>query len=120
MKFEDQVVSLPLAKRLKEMGVRQDSLFHWRKHEGDWDIWRLGEPTPLALQQHIISAFTVAELGEMLFSVVGCVLPWPGMGGWYFDRPKGEFEISKTEADARARLLIRMIETGSLDASKIK
>ena len=29
MKLEDQVCSLELAKKLKELGVKQDSLFYW-------------------------------------------------------------------------------------------
>jgi len=29
MKLEDQVCSLELAKRLKELGVEQESLFYW-------------------------------------------------------------------------------------------
>ena len=29
MKLEDQVVSLELAKKLKELGVKQESLFYW-------------------------------------------------------------------------------------------
>lgn len=29
MKLEQQVVSLELAKQLKELGVKQDSLFYW-------------------------------------------------------------------------------------------
>lgn len=30
MKLESQVVSLELAKKLKELGVKQESLFQWR------------------------------------------------------------------------------------------
>lgn len=30
MKLEDQVVSLELAKKLKELGYKQESLFYWR------------------------------------------------------------------------------------------
>jgi len=30
MKLEQQVVSLEIAKRLKELGVKQESLFYWR------------------------------------------------------------------------------------------
>ena len=63
MELKDQVVSLELAKKLKELGVKQDSYFAWYK--GEVRRWnqltqelRKGEPP--------VSAFTVAELGEML------------------------------------------------------
>lgn len=44
MNLEQQVVSLDLAKQLKELGVPQESLFYWVKgrmdygYEGEWDI----------------------------------------------------------------------------------
>ena len=34
MKLEDQVCSLELSKRLKELGVKQDSLWYWNAKEG--------------------------------------------------------------------------------------
>jgi hypothetical protein len=65
MKLENQCVSLEIAKRLKELGCTQESLFYWHnvdvmpsiicKHwhpERSGDFW--------------ISAYTVAELGEIL------------------------------------------------------
>lgn len=37
MKLENQVVSLELAKKLKELGVPQESLFYWMlPNEGEW------------------------------------------------------------------------------------
>jgi hypothetical protein len=79
MKLEQQVCSLESAKRLKELGVKQESLFKWV----DWldygnNTKFLPSGSYLAYKDDSIwkrvvigeggyySAFTVAELGEML------------------------------------------------------
>jgi hypothetical protein len=79
MKLEQQVCNLELAKRLKELGVKQESLFWWVQQVDEVpsksgrhlptyrpvDSWvvldRLGEHG-----QKSIAALTVAELGELL------------------------------------------------------
>jgi hypothetical protein len=58
--LEKQVVSLDLAKRLKELGVKQESVWYWFR---DRLILGRGEGGNM---QTFTSAFTVAELGEML------------------------------------------------------
>lgn len=61
MKLEDQVCSLELAKKLKSLNVKQESLFSWFYNINN-DSWNI-----LPSMHSIgISAFTVAELGEML------------------------------------------------------
>ena len=71
MKLEDQVYSLDLAKRLKELGVRQESCFSWYQVPGG--MWALGDQAEAmnnavqvsntsAWQVNDASAFTVAEL----------------------------------------------------------
>lgn len=64
MKLESQVVSLGLAKKLKELDVKQDSFCYWLHRE-------MSSETKLVFQSNYypkdcVSAFTVAELGEML------------------------------------------------------
>ena len=67
MNVKDQVCSLKQAKRLKELGVKQESLFyHFQQTEND-------DPDVISCDikdffNHAIfySAFTVAELGNML------------------------------------------------------
>lgn len=70
MKIEKQVCSLELAKKLKELGFTQSGYFYW-------EIGLDGEP--LLVRSYIanegdkprlFSAFTVAELGEMLPTVI--------------------------------------------------
>lgn len=63
MKLEQQITSLEISKKLKELGVKQESLFVWfddkvELHYVDGDM-----------RNSDISAFTVAELGEMLMKI---------------------------------------------------
>src|SRR5436853_5083725 len=63
MKLEHQVCSLNLSKRLKELGVKQVSVFYW---SGDEQLI-YGDQEPVkSLKLPMLSAFTVAELGDML------------------------------------------------------
>lgn len=69
MELEKQVCSRELAKRLKELGFKQESLFYWAQGLTIYpnapfanSKWRNGGKTPL----YGYSAFTVAELGEIL------------------------------------------------------
>ena len=72
MKLEQQVCSLDLAKRLKELEVNQESYFGWFYNDGmgEWELdqyqtdWPQDEPGHNDVHQY--SAFTVAELGQML------------------------------------------------------
>lgn len=70
MELEDQVVSLELSKKLKELGVKQESIFSWLQYPhtraGEPNEWELSY-TKLPVDNPLwVSAFTVAELGEML------------------------------------------------------
>lgn len=77
MELEKQVCSLALAKKLKELGVKQDSLFWWHPIpkilpdsggtvvSNGYDI-SYAETGRFFGSGAKISAFTVAELGEML------------------------------------------------------
>jgi hypothetical protein len=119
MTLEQQVVSLDLAKKLKELGVKQESLFCWYKHKKDgWTlVW------PWAKGYEYISAFTVAELGEILPDEVStnkytepdlktfmCKLHAEGDWQKYI-----EITEDSTEADARARMLIYLLENNLYD-----
>ena len=71
MKLGKQVTNLKLSKKLKELGVKQESLFVWRKHpmmaddaSNAWNLVYLDGFTHY--QKGDVSAFTVAELGERL------------------------------------------------------
>ena len=107
MKLEDQVCSLDLAKRLKELGVKQESLFHWGC---DGSGFSYLEPSNESVwpKKWLYSAFTVAELGEMLNS-------FEIRSGRYNDQNCTCFSEDRsfhepTEANARAKCLIYLLE----------
>lgn len=106
MTLEQQVVSLDLAKRLKELGVKQDSLFYWRlnyhtsgtpdgKKEGHfgegYDLQYYPKPrystadvkwnqSDLSkLDETEVSAFTVAEVGLLTPSAIHVESVWKQM-----------------------------------------
>lgn len=141
MKLQDQVCTLEQAKRLKELGVKQEGLFSY-VHEGEHYC---GGEKVEAGQSELIGgcsqcldfpykfdgvAFTVAELGEMLSQVRYKAWGFPMMftsychsddfvadtiGKWNcsFRNPRDfknpEIKAS-TEAEARAAMLIYLIE----------
>ena len=63
MKLEKQVCNLELSKKLKELGVKQESLWYWQLNKDGW-ILVLAEQ--IVEENDCVSAFTLAELGEML------------------------------------------------------
>ena len=65
MILEKQVVSLELSKKMKELGFPQESLFYW-SNNGSED-WRIVKIYDFKVDKRSdVSAYTVAELGEML------------------------------------------------------
>jgi len=133
MTLENQVCSLELSKRLKELGVKQVSLFYWFFLNGKWyvsDKDREG-------YREMVSAFTVAELGEMLpnyVSTSNCG------GGRHSERvdylvcenqnareawirgTRKEYICTdfrdKNEANARAKMLIYLLENELIEVVK--
>ena len=123
MKLEQQVCSLELAKKLKELGVKQESLFYFVRISDtpdgrqDWLIrnskWGKG-----AKEEY--SAFTVAELGKMLPEEIHnddqrLLLRYSKYSVHYIlNNSRFEMVLSQTdthnEADLRAKMLIYLIE----------
>lgn len=153
MKLENQVTSLELSKRLKELGVRQESIYYYYIDQIDVGEYehRLGvkgqqlwNPLGRGVEERIalfgidysyevvhgiealnisecISAFTVAEMGELLpfttavikqkygFQIFGikenAPLNYTMLGGHGISLPS-----NISEADARAKMLIYLLE----------
>lgn len=112
MELSKQVVSLELAEKLKDLGIKQESLFYWFPHREmethELIEWKIIQNT--GGSDESCSAFTVAELGEMLpnYFVSGRIndnyqVEVP------FEVPR-KYREAKTEADARAKCLIYLIE----------
>jgi len=143
MKLEQQVVSLELAQKLKELGVKQESFFKWGNFTTDNGIaWNLYVPPEFNkvphpdMWIHGISAFTVAELGEMLPYRIGeydlrfWSVQFAGEHhkycGYLVDKEDGSHFMNSrtdgmgnnvafmadTEADARAKMLVYLLENG--------
>lgn len=136
MELKSQVTSLELSKRLKELGVKQESIFWWSERylldnpdQKSIDVRFMMNPdlNGTAYSYHhekdLVSAFTVAELGEMLNAT------HPSVFVSYreiFDKTRlwicisrtdvegmierNEYQIATTEADARAKILIYLLE----------
>lgn len=149
--FQKQVSSLEPSKRLKELGVKQESLF-WHCEEviefevndegghytsGDWNPVICSNPKERSDFRVLYSAFTVAELGEMLPYAIEIDHEAEGDPGkphlfmvktddkgtpkykYYYSSAykeypeythEEEFGWYESEANARAKMLIYLIE----------
>jgi hypothetical protein len=76
MKIEEQVTNLKISKKLKDLGVKQNSLFYWehqpltsKTNEANYHI--VFGKYPNYDERYHISAFTSSELGEMFITNFG-------------------------------------------------
>lgn len=149
MKIEDQVCSLELSKKIKELKVKQDSLWYFIHFEAGWTLQSIKQVNN-NLKAHrkmgdnmfainalsefwrddCISAFTVAELGELLnkklkhnYYINGCFYLKSAESNVYsieFTQQLNEGNLSrvtedKTEANARAKMLIYLIKNKQIE-----
>lgn len=138
MKLQNQVCSVEQAKRLKELGVNEKTFFSWELNY---------EPEPRLVvsvdwnEINHLSAYTVAEFGIMLphpdnLTVLGGFvymsqcdissndgMPWYCI--WEYDTDKEERGMrreiisGKTEAEARAAMLIYLLEYNIITAEEV-
>lgn len=122
MKLEQQVCNLELSKQLKELGVEQESLWYHRIYGTNKDKHEICNGKPTNPSHEIYSAFTVAELGELLPENIslckyevgrkiggkgGGILRWACA---YNDENIGKRICDDTEADARAKMLLWLLK----------
>lgn len=128
MKLEDQVCSLEYARKLKELGVKQESLWYWCSDTGEMTFSKNCEPYKKAKCGQHLSRFTVAELGEMLPEYIvyktefkagkrkeiKARLEYQKNCLSYQDNTEivVQFFDATTEANARAKMLIYLLENG--------
>ncbi len=133
MTLQEQVCTLEQAQRLKELGCKQESYFAWVEgHSVNdyssvvWELWSTeraqrynrGQYTLAKPQATIVPAYTVAELGEML--AAAGMNGFPSLIGssarleWAHELLREQYShkriVFKTEAQARAALLIHRLE----------
>jgi len=139
MKLEDQCISLELAKRLKELGVNQDGVFSWAKHEENFDLTSTDMTELMAKRpkyarryesSDVYSAFTLAELFEMLPEMkepfrlhFGIENPNIDFGGKYYsvvdiiDYPEDTYFYDDNFANCLAKMLIYLIENKLIETN---
>jgi hypothetical protein len=128
MQLKDQVCSFELAKRLKELGVRQESLFYWsidkESQKEELIVWNLKNKfcanqsnlydTCIKFPEYydLFSAFTVSELGAMLPYWTESVKRLKDDWVCIFrnkHNDTNDHSFAETEANARAKMLIYLI-----------
>ena len=129
--LEQQVCTLESAKRLKELGVIQDSYFNWTEYsfssKGHKKWWSLEEASGVYVHDQI-SAFTASELGELLptnidyagESFLLTINHWNNnnewqvsyLGGIYNDEEFEQIFSEPTMVEALAKMLIYLTEAG--------
>ena len=131
MILEDQVCNLELSRKLKSLGCKQESLwywvYYWNSGRNRWSIFQKDGNDKV--NEHV-SAFTVAELGEMLPDKLTYGVYAGKRQNYYLTTTKlgNSYSISynldlrgqkddcitrfimDTEANARAKMLIYLIE----------
>lgn len=109
-------------KQLQELGIKKEPMYYWWKDDfGDWIV------TESFFENEVYPAYTIGELGEMLpdrvtrkisgrihFYDINCYKdPMRGWAVSMYDmtggHPYGK-EIAETEAQARAEMLIYLLE----------
>ena len=110
MNLKEQVTSLELSKKLKELGVEQNSIFWWVNYTSGKEDWDL-KFSKQRLASEFISAFSVAELGEMLQEWKNLRLDsTKDSNGWSIAKNETDRIYADTEADARGKMLIYLLE----------
>lgn len=140
MYLEKQVIGIDLAKRLKALGMKQESLFYWvRMTTADENIegygltYLLNIFAPKESFKEIFSAYTSSELSAFMphsyikddyahfIDTTSCTMPDGEYfticrSHFYLDADDGcavvgdDFDGHGNEADARAQMLIHLIE----------
>jgi len=109
--LSEQVCSLELAKKLVKVGILKASAFKWGRGgdrcEDEWKIFLLDDDSWSA--KEIYNAYTVAELGEMLPIKSSTHRNFKDAYVCEVENIE-EYQVAKTEANARAKMLIYLKE----------
>lgn len=109
MKVKEQVCTIEQAKRLKALGIKQESIFSFYDSvimtENEFDVSREHCNNPFTGEQY--SAFTVAELGVMLWAYG---FEQFGLTSISHASLMDNIFKGETEAEMRAAMLIYLLE----------
>lgn len=142
--MEKYVCNLELAKKLKELGIKQESEFYWWNRKDIWELWE-GESViqqisnwdsmnfnfPDSKINEHYSAFTVGELGEKLPYSVWLDNDWRHLNfiknkeetlgsnpRWCYRYGKKKIiRFADAEANVRAKMLIYLLENKLMEVS---
>lgn len=115
-KLKSLVTNLELSRKLKEAGVKQDSLFYWNGSIISRDLMLKDKKDEVITKGYIYSAFTAGELGELLPNGYFTTRLGHGWSAFWTDNTpdyldwKDKIVGEKTEADARAKMLLYLIK----------
>jgi len=126
MNITDQICSLELSVRLKELGVKQDSLFYRFGNDNlQYVFCKYYEQYSPNINLNIkdgVSAFTVAELGELLKNPTpNIILTYKINDIYKCATGNGDIKLIDfediSEADVRAKMLIYLLENKLMELS---
>lgn len=138
MDIEQQVPTLELCRKLEELGYPQEGLFWWSGDDRSWSISGSVSGFGAAIEgssyvyesKEICLAPTVAELGEWLPTNTQVKLNWrQGHAiatrnilkfGNNIENEGNMTIVERTEANARAKMLIWLAENKYVDFSRTK
>ena len=109
------VTSLELSKKLKELGIKQESEFYWIKKKNKWKLVYIGEKRKglafALIKIAGISAFLSGELGEIIKDV-DWALPHYANGSWWaYGRSTNNPDIeAETLAEAMGKVFVYLKE----------
>jgi hypothetical protein len=127
MNLESQVCSLELSKKLKSLGVKQDSYFDWYDNDTGFVYLRDRQWLPERTGDVPISAFTVFELGEIIPQKIeyeGSEIIYASIktisNEWQstYYHEEGESLLlftDKNESNSRAQMLIYLLENNLME-----
>lgn len=126
MELEKQVCSLEYAKKLKELGIKQESIFYWGKPKtiNGYGLCYIAMMFSCSEDHYdeLYSAFTGTELGNIFLSFSNngfrnifyektCTNSW--IISYKHQKNKYDFIVDDiNEANARAKMLIYLLENG--------
>jgi hypothetical protein len=122
MKITDQVCARQQAERLKALGVAQDGSYFFINPTGEvMEVWMLG-----GTEDDFCAAFTVSEMGQMLpngYNAMRITRHTLHLYRWRgYDLDDKNFPGDRgyrTEAEARAAMLIHLLEIKAITTAQV-